>query len=353
MFKKTRLNCQNFDDPYLQAALILHNPQAVNEVFLLSLRDCVLALKDDHLLKKWFFASATKKALKEIKDPILLKIEQATPIILKESITKSDRAVISQLLSHLDEQPPYLDYVLLRILCYAKIGNWSRSEKIIIDFIELDPIERIKQTPWRGGGALLATKNLSLQVMEELAEHLDQKVILDSFFQMIQDFYSDPQLVEKANSLQEYSRSDLVEKLQLRYNFHQSPGFASWMLAQYLGKEKREAFVTQLLTAPELKYPWVFLGDLPDSPAIREQLAKKMALLKENHTHVFYHLVSSQEMLGVVSRVNGSLLKNIKNTKRQFYLSQWQIRPQDYWAIANLMDMGLVGEAFLKTLSEL
>ena len=331
----------------------MHNPQAVNEVFLISLRDCVLGLKEDHLLKKWFLASAQKKALKESKDPILLKIEQATPVLLKQSITKTERAVLSQLLSHLDEQPPYLDYILLRILCYAKIGNWSRSEKIIIDFIELDPIERIKQTPWRGGGSLLAMKNLSLQVMDELANYLTQTVILDSLFQLIQDFYTDPQLLEKASSLQDYSRSDLVDKLQLRYNFHQSPGFATWMSALYLTNEKREIFVAQLLDAPEPKYPWVLLGSLPESPAIREQLAKKMSLLKENHPHVFYHLVSSQEMLGVVSRVNGSLLKNIKNTKRQFYVSQWQEQSQDYWAIANLLDMGLVDESFLRSLAEL
>ena len=353
VFKKTRLNCQNFDDPYLQAALILHNPQAVNEVFLISLRDCVLALKDDHILKKWFLAAANKKALKEVKDPILLKIEAAAPLLLKESITKPERAVLSQLLSHLDEQPPYLDYVLLRILAYAKIGNWSRSEKIIIDFLELDPIERIKQTPWRGSDSLLATKNLSLQVMDELAQELEQKIILDSLFQLIQDFYSDPQLVDKAASLQELSRGDLVEKLQLRYNFHQTPAFASWMSTQYLGREKRDAFFTQLLSQSELKYPWVLLGNLPESPVVREQIARKMAQIKEDHTHVFYHLVSSQEMLGVVSRVNSGLLKNIKNTKRVFYLSQWQVQPQDYWAIANLIDMGLVDDAFLRSLSEL
>ncbi len=312
-----------------------------------------MALKNDHLLKKWFVENAHKKAKKEVKDPIFQLIEEASPILLKESINKDERALISQLLSVLDKQPPYLDYILLRILSYAKIGNDSRSEKIIIDFVEMDPIERIKQTPWRANNSLLSINNLSLQIMTELEKHIEQKIILDSFFQVIQDFYSDPQLISHAKSLRAYTPGELAEKLQLKYNFFQTPGFATWVLSQYLKNENRDTFLIQTLQAQEMKYPWIFLGTLPDSPAIRELIAKKMSQLKRDHTHVFYHLVSSQEMLGVVSRVDNSLLKNIKNTKKQFYLSQWQVQPQDYWAIANLMAMGLVDESFLVELTKL
>ncbi len=313
----------------------------------------MLGLSDDHLLKKWFLDLANKRSLKEAKDPIWLNIDQVSPLLFKESITKNDRALISQLLSVLDEQPPYLDYVLLRILAYAKIGNWSRSEKIILDFIEMDPLERIKQTPWRGDNSLLATRNLSSQIMDELSNYLDQKIILDSLFMLIQDFYSDPQLIEKASSLQDLSRSDFVEKLQLKYNFFQAPGFATWVSAHYLTKEKKDLFLSLMLQAKDLRYPWVLLGTLPESPVVRELLAKKMSSLKNESPQVFFHIISSEEMLGVISRLDGSLLKNIKNTKRQFYSSQWSAQVKDYWAMANLIEMGLVNEEFLRSLTKL
>lgn len=354
VFRKTRLNCKEIDDPYLQAALILHNTNSVNEVFLLSLRDCVLELPDDHYLKKWFLNSGLKKSQREKKNPIQMKIDEGiSSILLKDEITKDERAQLSHFLSLLDTEPPYLDYVLYRILSYAKIGNWSRSEKIILDFIEMDPIERMKQTPARGETSLLATKVLSLQVMNEITRSLKQKIILDSLFQLIQDFYSDPELIKEAKSLQDFSSGELAEKVQLKYNFVQMPQFSTWLSTQYLSNTKKESFLIQNLSQKELTVPWILLGSLPDSPAMRELVAKQMPKLIVSSPQIFYHLIANQEMIGVVTRVAPYLLKNIKNTKRQFYLKEWESNYLDYWAMANLIEMGQVNESFLKKLTEL
>lgn len=338
----------------MQAALILHNNQSVNEVFLVSLRDCVLELPNDHYLKKWFLNSGLKKSKNEQKNLIQLKIDEGIlSIMMKDEINKNDRADLSHFLSLLDNEPPYLDYILYRILSYAKIGNWSRSEKIILDFIEMDPIERIKQTPSRGESSLLSTKVLSLQVMNKIAESLKQKIILDSFFQLIQDFYSDPELIKEAKSLQDLSSKELADKIQLKYNFVQMPHFSAWLSSQYLSNIKRERFLTESLGEKEFRSPWILLGPLPESSTIRELIAKQMGKIKESSPYIFYHLIASQELIGVVTRVAPSLLKNIKNTKRQFYLQEWESHPQDYWAMANLIDIGQVDEAFLKKLTEL
>ena len=129
------------------------------------------------------------------------------------------------------------------------------------------------------------------------------------------------------------------------------PNFSFWLSSQYLSVKKKESFLSENLK--DLSSYWILFGSLPDDPLIRELVAKQMTKIKTSSPHVFYHLIASQELLGVVTRVAPSLLKNIKNTKRQFYLSEWESNHQDYWAMANLIEMGQVNESFLKKLTEL
>ncbi|MBY0517414.1 MAG: hypothetical protein K2P81_10920 [Bacteriovoracaceae bacterium] len=342
------------DDPLLHVALILHNPQTANEVFLLSLRDCVVTLPKDHILRDWVQRKSLIQETAASKMILnLLEGELKDIWGFDQAITPKQRQTLIHLLDELESLPPYLDYTLFQIVGYLKLGNWVRAEKIMSNWLEVDPIERMNQTPKRRD----TLSKISIQYVERLLEtiekHRNERVIVDEFFQGIKDFYSEVEVVKLAESFQGRSERDLLDKFSLSYYRQQNPGFSSWIMNRELEGRQRNKFLDEFFDKPESKNEsWVFLGRMPLVAKHREQLALRMVDLVSKNPKLFYTLSSDEEMKGVLARIAPIVLKSFLNEKRKFYLKAFKEDSKDAWSLAQLVEMGQIDEDLIKRILE-
>ena len=59
------------------------------------------------------------------------------------------KLAIIRMLDLLEGRPPYLDFVLLQAAGYLRLGNWARAEALLLHWLALPPLERLRTTPWR------------------------------------------------------------------------------------------------------------------------------------------------------------------------------------------------------------
>jgi hypothetical protein len=338
---------------YLQLALVLHNPQSANEVFLLSLRDCVLALPDDHSLREWFKNKNLKnQSAQSLKIKNILETE-LQDVWSKNELKPAARRSIVTLLGELDEKPPYLDYTILRAAGYLKLGNWARSEKIILDWIDLHPIERIKKTPWRYDTLGDYTKTILPELIGFFRDDFKNQFVVDVFLLAIEEFYNSNELLNIADDYNDLSQSDFNKKFRLKYNSSLTPSFSMWFKNNNYTKKRYSRFIEDFFANPDFKNNlWVFLEKVPANAKEKELLAKQISYIKSEQKDLFYKLCSNQEMKGVMSRTSPELLKNILKEKRQYYLQEFEKNNSNHWALAQLIEMGQINERLIKQISK-
>ena len=334
-------------------ALVLHNPQSANEVFLLSLRDCVLALPENHSLREWF----KNKNLKN-QSPQSLKIKNILETELQNVWNENElkptaRRSIITLLGELDELPPYLDYTILRAAGYLKLGNWARSEKIILDWIDLHPIERIKKTPWRYDTLGDYTKNLLPELIGFFRDDFKNQFVVDVFLLAIEEFYTSTELLNVADDYNDLSLSEFNKKFRLKYNSSLTPSFSMWFKNNNYAKRRYSRFFEDFFARSDFKKNlWIFLEKVPLDSKEKEQLAKQNPYIKSEQKDLFYKLYANPEMKGVMSRTSPELLKNVLKEKRHYYLQEFEKNNSNHWALAQLIEMGQINERLIKQISQ-
>ncbi|MFP5491170.1 MAG: hypothetical protein ACLGG0_06695 [Bacteriovoracia bacterium] len=354
VFRKVRLDCKQFDDPAMQLALLLHNSQTANEVFLLSLRDCVVTLPKGHPLKDWVSQQKNLQNISESAKGIQQKLEGKIKNIWssEHALKPNERQILIQLLDELDELPPYLDYTLLRAVGYLKLGNWVRTEKILAEWLERDPIERIRITPLRNDLLGKFTLGIVEDLFQSLARGLKGRVIVDVFFQGILEFSNQEELIEEATKAQEMDLAEILSKLNLRYHQNLVPGFAGWLQNRELRGARYMRFMEEFFNEKDFAdRVWIFLGRLPVDAQYREKLAQTLPALKEKNPVLFHALAEQEDLRGVLVRVAPASAKNLLKERRHLYLKRFNENEKDTWALSQLVELGQIDEALVEKLA--
>lgn len=348
-----KLNCTQLNDPDVQLALVLHNPQTANEVFLLSLRDCVVTMPAGHPLKRWMQSKATPKVSADSKAiQTLLETELKGVWASDHALTAKQRQALIRLLNDLEDLPPYLDYISLRAVGYLKLGNWARTEKLLTDWLNVDLIERIALTPKRRDPLGKFTAGLVDDLFESLAVGLEGQLVVDLFFQGVREFYSDNDIVKAAQEHQELDESEILAKLSLQYYQSVVPGFSAWMLNRNFEGRRRSRYLDAFFARTDASArTWVFLGRIPNEGKNREALGRELALLKAKNPMLFHALVPEEGLLGVLKRVAPAQVQNLIKERRTLYQSQFRATPHNAWVLKGLVELGQIDDSLVQTLA--
>lgn len=354
IFKKVKLDCESMKDPAFQLALLLHNPQNANEVFLLSLRDCLGALPASHPVRRWYNRKASREG-----SPVFRSVIDSLQNELKDvwgsdkALTSKQRAAIMKMLDVLDEYPPYLDFTLLQAVGYQKLGNWARAESHLRQWLALSPIDRLEKTPARRDAFSLYLRDNVETYLEALVEHGKDRFIIQIFLRAIAESVSDTRVTDKVDQFLDVDPEEVLTKLALQYHRAQVPGFSDWYLNRHLERKRRERFLDNFFATPDAaKHFWIFLGRLPDLPRHREALAKLLIDARKRHEAIFYVMATEEELRPFLQRLEPASVKNLLKERRQFFMSAYGANQQDMLALSQLVEMGQVDAALLESVSE-
>ena len=347
-----KLNCAQLDDPDVQLALVLHNPQTANEVFLLSLRDCVVTMPASHPLKRWMQAKSKTVATKSATEILALLEGELKGIWESDhALTPVQRQALIRLLNDLEGLPPYLDYLTLRAVGYLKLGNWARTEKLLTDWLNVDLLERIALTPRRLDPLGKFTTGLAPDLFESLAKGLEGHLVVDLFFQGVAEFYNDADLVKAARDEQELDEDEVITKLGLMYYQSVVPGFSAWMLNRDLQGRRRSRYLDQYFGRTDASArAWIFLGRIPDEGKNREALARELALLKNKNPMLFHALAPQEGLMGVLTRVAPDQMNNLIKERRALYLARHRNDHRNAWVLKGLVELGQIDENLVQSL---
>ncbi len=332
---------------------MLHNPQTANEVFLLSLRDCVVTMPSTHPLKRWLQSKSVPKASASTKAiQAVLEGELKGVWASDHAMTVPQRQALIRLLNDLEDLPPYLDYLTLRAVGYLKLGNWARTEKLITDWLNVNLLERISQTPKRSDSLGKFTTGLAPDLFESLAIGLEGHLVVDLFFQGVREFYSEQEILKAAEKHQELDESEILAKLGLMYHQSVVPGFSAWMLNRDLEGRRRGRYLDSFFGRTDAgSRSWIFLGRIPDQGKNREALARELALIKTKNPLLFHALVPEEGLLGVLKRVAPQQVNNLIKERRTLYQTKIREDAHNAWVLKGLVEMGQIDEPLVQALS--
>ncbi len=313
-----------------------------------------MTLPKGHSLKDWVSRQKNLQNISESAKRIQSKLEGEIKKIWASdyALKPNERQILIQLLDELDELPPYLDYTLLRAVGYLKLGNWVRTEKILAEWLERDPFERIRTTPWRNDPLGKFTLGIVDELFKSLARGLKGRVIVDVFFQGILEFTNQEELVESALKSQEMDISEILNKLNLRYHQNLVPGFAGWLLNRELRGARYQRFLKEFFSEKDfIERVWIFSGRLPIVASYRERLARTLPELKSKNPILFHVLAQKEELRGVLVRVAPETAKNLLKERRHLYLKQINQNANDTWALSQLVELGQIDDELVKNLA--
>ena len=339
-------------DPAFQLALILHNPQNSNEVFLLSLRDCLGVLPASNPVRQWY----NRKSIME-RNPTLMPIMETLQGELREvwtskdEITTKQRAAIMKMLDVLDKYPPYLDFTVLQAAGYQKLGNWARAEYHLRQWLSLSPLERLEKTPARRDALGLYLRENIESLLQSLTENGKERFVIQIFLRAVAESISDTRVTDKVDKFLDVDEEEVLTKLGLHYHRSQVPGFADWYLNRHLERKRRERFLDAFFASEDAaKHYWIFLGRMPDLPKHREALAKLLAA-KKRHEPIFYVMAQEEGLRPFLQRLEPDSVKNLLKERRQFFMSSFGANHNDMLSLSQLVEMGQVDESLVHSMA--
>lgn len=341
------------EDPAFQLALLLHNPQNSNELFLLSLRDCLGKLPVGHPVRRWYNRRAIVRpdvASQSIMEALQGDLRDAWG---SEKLKSKQREAIMKLLDQLDDYPPYLDVTLLQAVGYQRLGNWARAEHHLRSWLLLSPLERLEKTPARRD-ALASYMRENLEVfLAALEKNGKDRFIIQVFLRALTETLTDGRVTDKLESHVELDEDEVLSKLALNYHRTQVPGFSDWYLNRQLERKRRERFLDNFFASQDaVKHFWIFLGRMPDLPQHREALAKLLLDARKRHETIFYVMSTMEELRPFLQRLEPASLKNLRNERRQFFLSSFGANRNDMLSLYHLVEMGQVDQNLVLSVAE-
>jgi hypothetical protein len=305
-------------------------------------------LAKDHPIKRWFAQRAqdvTEATLRQVLAELQGPLSQAWT---DEKLDDRMKLAIIRMLDLLEGRPPYLDFVLLQAAGYLRLGNWARAEALLLHWLALPPLERLRTTPWRRD-ALGRYVREHFQVFRDvLVRGREKRSATEMFLAGVEAFVTDEQLAKAAGDARSWDDGELTAKLRLRYHYAQAPAFADWWLARHLEGLPLTRFEADLLGRADAPL-WVFLGHMPSDAGPREALARRLLERREKEPRLFHLMAADADFLPILRRLDARAATNLLKERRNYFLSAWA-RDRDVLSLAQLVDMGETNEDLVHAL---
>lgn len=306
----TTFECEKLAKDTFLLAFLLFPTDRFNEKFLIKIRECSTAESEDRVLSSWLQSFNQKTALssKELKNRNLLIEVLNSPYNL---IT--DQKLKSSLTATLIEMPEdTLSEVLLKSWLFLMLGNITRSDNLLKDFINTAPYYNWKknnQTP-----TMYHTLGVEFldNILEKLSRHPSDRLIFRLFGEYLLNYYSENSLLYKIKKNHTELTSDFIK---LEYVKRIAPALVNHLRLKMMTESERLKTLRDIKQIPleeQSLWHWPFFYI---DPLVNESVMTILKQWEKTDQLWFIYLMNTEKMIDVWSKKSG---RSFIHGRRQF-----------------------------------
>ncbi len=320
------LECGKLDSAVFQLAILLYPTDLYNEKFLIKMRDCILNLKKDHLLKKWLNQLSQKKNYTTKEND---KISYINEILNSPFNLITDQKIKNEVIDLISEIPENtVVEKLIRSYLYLMIGNITQSDNTLKSIMSMAPREfyrgfKYKHSIYHDQGLVHLNK-----IFEKLSNHPTDRLTFFVFLEYLKSYTNSAELLQLIDSL---DVKDCSSRLFLRYTESIAPELISFLKVKKIKSLEQTNLILKKKFSFELLAYWMipFLEtDLLFSQEIGADLKKI-----ENGDMLWHsYLMTDEKMADFYIKNNGGAslkrreeLRDYLKTDADFMLSLYRL----------------------------
>ena len=301
--------CEKLKTDIFRLALLLFPTDRFNEKLLIKIRECVIE-EENAFFSNWLKTIDQKKEL--------TKTEQRNKTRLTEVLNSpynliTDQNLKSQLTSILIDMPEdTLGEVLLKSWLFLMLGNITRSDNLLKDFINTAPYYNWKKTSQNSSFYHTLGGEFLDGILEKLAKHPSDRLIFKLFCEYMISYYSDEVFLYKIKKVHSGLADDLIK---LEYVKRIAPPLVNHLRLKGMSDSRRVNTLRdiKIISLDEQSlWHWPFLSI---DPLITDAIYPTLKQWEEADQLWFIYLMHSEKMIDVWSKNSG---RSFIHGRRQF-----------------------------------
>lgn len=348
-FEIDQLECNDLKNEIYQLGIILHPLDLINEKFLIKMRDCILKLNNEHVLKRWMKWVGRSKVLtrqdQEKKDFIVEIINSPFNLITEIKV----RNQIIDILPLIPEKT--IAEKILKSYLFLIIGNITRSDNILRQIIQTPPRLVWAKSDTQESEFHKLANDLADKIFLKISRHPTDRNSFQLFSLYVKNFCNDDFLLKIVDSVDSVDMGDVKRKINLKYINAIAPAFVDYLKLSEMNESLRFRNLRKMRRYPlnmQSYWVWPFL-DI--DPLISEKMLPELLRLEKEDEIWFIYLMDYEKLADLYSSNRG---KSFLPARRP-YLKNNLAKPQLFMlSLYKLIDLGdISSELVNKTIDHL
>lgn len=341
-FDVAKFNCQKLQNHIFQLGVILYPFELINEKFLISVRNCMIKLNENHPVKKWLTAQ-TKHVKPGIKEQE--KIDFLGEILNSQFNLITDQKVKNSVINLIGDisENTNLEKILKSYL-YLMIGNITRSDKILKSIISESPrkfYQSYKVSP--SVYHRMTEENLD-KILRKFSRHPADRLIFYLFTAYIKNYLNEPNLLELVDDIEP---ADMKERVTLAYTLRIAPPFVRFLRIISMSEKRRMKNLRMKKYSQEMQSFWIW-PFINIDPLISESLVERIKVLDESDPLWSIYLLADEKLSDMYFKKGGQLISRRRNFLRQHL----QTKEDFMLTLYKLIEIGDIDEELVHKVSQ-
>lgn len=308
------------------------------------MRDCVIKLPEEHVLKTWFRSISRINSLKPWEQEKKLFLTEVLNLQFNLVVDPVLKNKIMELISDVPQNT--LGERLLKSYLYLISGNVAKSDRLLREFIFRPPYENwlgfsFKTTIYHKA----AIENLD-QILLKLSKHPSERTTYKLFLNYLVSFYNDTFLVGKIDKLEHEVTKD---EINLRYTEKIAPELVNYLRFKQESETVRLSKIrdTQRLSISEQAFwYWVFINvEVPKSDNLISELKK----IEIDNPLWFFYLMDNEKLSDMYFKKED---RSLLSGRRKFLREQLNDEGKFMVSLFKLIEIGDIDQELVQKTSD-
>ncbi len=333
--------CAKLDSHIFQLAVLLYPPELVNEKFLISVRDCMVKLSNNHPVKKWL-KMQSQSAKPDVTEQA--KIDFLSEMLNTQFNLLTDQKIKTKVIGLIADIPENSNIEkLLKSYLYLMIGNITRSDNILKSIIAETP-----RTFYQGHTANPSMyQRMTLihleKVLRKFARHPADRLTFYLFTVYIKKYLNQTELVDLVEDL---GLEDLQDKIRLNYTERIAFELTGFARLSRMSEKRRFKILRTDKYSAEMQSYWVW-PYLDMSPLISDLMATQVQKLDSTDPLWAVYVLDNEKLSDLYFKKGGTPVSR----KRAFLRNHLTV-PSDYMlTLYKLIEIGDIDNDLVMSVS--
>lgn len=341
-FNIETFTCAKLESQVFQLGVILYPLDLVNEKFLISIRDCMLKLSDNHPVKKWLKAQsqAPKPDVKEQE-----KIDFLNEILNTQFNLITDQKAKNKVIAMLSEAPDSTNLEkLLKSYLYLMIGNITRSDRILKDMMTEPPRFFYQGFTMNGSVYHRMTLTHIEKVLRKFSRHPADRLTFYLFNLYIKSYLNRPDLIEIVDDL---DLDALSSKVRLSYTERIARELVGFVRLKNMSEKRRMKILRSSRYSLEMQSLWVW-PFMDVNPLVSEAMADQVKILDGTDPLWTTYVLDDEKLADLYFKKGGQPISR----RRSFLRKHLEVEKDYMMALYKLIEIGDINEDLVQNVSK-